>query len=229
MPVTGRGHVCMDILQCKQQSQTHKSSSVHLTCFQEKVLKVPPSSSESMLQNPSSNVKLFLLQALWQELSHVTNEDLEKRDRGVYGHVYHVWKQIRLGTHLNRQKLLLLTVYIYKPCACLCMHKHSLKRREKGPFLGIRSFQQLRVLTIVCTQLTALGLMGLPSKIIQSLLIQLWPCPSQLLQPTLQLSHLLHKMINSFCFLISTTSWSIAEKPYSIPGDKRLQPSLNSS
>lgn len=227
MPVTGRGHVCMDILQCKQ-SQTHKRSSVHLTCFQEKVLKVPPSSSECFRIHQA--MLNYLSQALWQELSHVTNEDLEKRDRGVYDHVHHVWKQIRLGTHLNRQKLLLLIVYIYKPCACLCMHKHSLKRREKGPFFAIKSFQQLRVLTIVCTQLTALGLMGLPSKIIQSLLIQLWPCPSQLLQPTLQLSHLLHKMINSFCFLISTTSWSpIAEKPYSIPGDKRLQPCLNSS
>lgn len=44
-----------------------------------------------MHQNLSSNVNLFLLQSLWQELSHVTDEDLQTRDRGIVcEHVYHM-------------------------------------------------------------------------------------------------------------------------------------------
>jgi len=102
MPVTGRGPVCMDTLQCKQQQpQTQTQLSTTYMFWRKTASKILPSSPECTRIHQA--MWLFLSQTLWQELSHVTDEDLQTRHRGaVCEHVYHMWKQTGLGTHLNR-------------------------------------------------------------------------------------------------------------------------------
>lgn len=86
MLVTDRGHAAMETAVLR-----HTNPFQYTLHFKEtNSIRGSPFITK-MHWNPSSPVKLFPAQTVWQEPSHVTNADLQTRDRDAgFDHVHHM-------------------------------------------------------------------------------------------------------------------------------------------